>query len=98
MSEKIKRIATGELKVGMYIHDLNCDWMSHPFLLRRFLLSNEQEIRKIADSDIHEVYIDTGKGLDVAHAPTDSEVKRELDSQMRALDLTVSRRVCDVQP
>ncbi|VEB40101.1 Domain of uncharacterised function (DUF3391) [Chromobacterium violaceum] len=27
----IKCIDVNDLKVGMYIHDLNCDWMSIPF-------------------------------------------------------------------
>lgn len=85
MSDNIKRISTSELKVGMYVYDLNCDWMSHPFLRRRFLVSSEQEIQKIVESGIHEIYIDTAMGLDVAHAPTDHEIRRELDSQMRAL-------------
>jgi HD-GYP domain-containing protein (c-di-GMP phosphodiesterase class II) len=85
MTDSVKRIDVDDLKVGMYIHDLNCDWMSHPFLRRRFKVENEADIRKIADSGIHEVYIDTAKGLDVAHAPTAREVNRELENQMRAI-------------
>jgi len=85
MAGEIKRIGIGELKVGMYIHDLNCDWMSHPFLHRSFKVTNEEDIQKIAESGIYEVYIDTSRGLDVSHAPTEQEVKRELYSQMHAL-------------
>ena len=79
----IKCIEVADLKVGMYIHDLNCDWMSHPFLLKRFLIKNEEEIHKIADSGIHEVYIDTRKGLDLPSAPTATEVKKQLEEQIR---------------
>lgn len=78
----IKCINIADLSVGMFIHDLNCDWMSHPFLRNRFMITSEAEIRKIADSGIHEVYIDTAKGLDVVHAPTISEVKKQLESEM----------------
>ncbi|MBV8679723.1 MAG: HD-GYP domain-containing protein [Aquitalea sp.] len=81
----IKCIDVSDLKVGMYIHDLNCDWMSHPFLLKRFLVNDESAIRKIADAGIHEVYIDTGKGMDVAHAPTVSEVKHKLEQEILEL-------------
>ncbi|MBV8649439.1 HD-GYP domain-containing protein [Paludibacterium sp.] len=81
----IKCINISELKVGMYIHDLNCDWMSHPFLRNRFVVSHEHEIQKIAESGIHEVYIDTDKGLDVVHAPTLQEVKAQLESEMREI-------------
>lgn len=85
MAGEIKRIDVADLKVGMYIHDLNCDWMSHPFLKHRFKVQKETEIRKIVESGIHEVYIDTSKGLDMAHAPTEREVSHDLESQMRAL-------------
>jgi putative nucleotidyltransferase with HDIG domain len=81
----IKCINIADLSVGMFIHDLNCDWMSHPFLRNRFLISSETEIRKIADSGIHEVYIDTAKGLDVVHAPTITEVKQQLESEMQEI-------------
>lgn len=79
----IKCINVSDLRPGMFIHDLNCDWMSHPFLLKRFLIKDEAEIEKITDSGIHEVYIDTGKGMDVAHAPTVTEVKRQLEEEIR---------------
>jgi HD-GYP domain-containing protein (c-di-GMP phosphodiesterase class II) len=78
----IKRIDIGELKVGMFVHDLNCDWMSHPFLRNRFLLKHEEEIRKIADAGIHQVYIDTGKGMDMEHAPTQHEVRTQLEHEI----------------
>ncbi|WP_028535064.1 HD-GYP domain-containing protein [Paludibacterium yongneupense] len=78
----IKRIDIDELKVGMFVHDLNCDWMSHPFLRNRFLLKHDEEIRKIADAGIHEVYIDTSKGLDMVNAPTLNEVKSQLESEI----------------
>lgn len=81
----IKCVNVSDLQVGMYIHDLNCDWMSHPFLRNRFVIADEREIHKIADSGIHEVYIDTDRGLDVAHAPTAEEVRLQLEREMRAL-------------
>lgn len=85
MTDSVKRIDVDDLKIGMYIHDLNCDWMSHPFLRRRFKVETEADIQKIVDAGIHEVYIDTSRGMDVAHAPTAREVDRELESQMRAI-------------
>jgi len=81
----IKCINISDLKVGMFIHDLNCDWMSHPFLRNRFVITNESEIKKIADSGIHEVYIDVTKGLDVIHAPTANEVRKQLEIKMQEI-------------
>jgi putative nucleotidyltransferase with HDIG domain len=81
----IKCVNISDLQIGMYIHDLNCDWMSHPFLRNRFTLTTDAEIQKIVESGIHEVYIDTDKGMDVVHAPTAEEVKHQLEGQMRQI-------------
>ncbi|WP_246542654.1 HD-GYP domain-containing protein [Paludibacterium yongneupense] len=66
----------------MYIHDLNCGWMAHPFLWTRFLLRAEKTIGLIVAAGIQEVYIDTRKGLDEPHAPTMHEISRKQDSEI----------------
>jgi len=78
----IKCIDVYDLKVGMFIEDLNCDWSAHPFFRKSFLLKSEQEIEKIVAAGIHEVYIDTSKGLDVKHARTEEEVRVSLEQEM----------------
>ena len=61
----IKKIATSELLVGMYIHELCGNWIDHPFWKERFLLSDPQDILRIQRSAITQVMIDTAKGRDV---------------------------------
>ncbi len=78
----IKNVSVTKLKPGMYIHDLNCGWMEHPFTLNQFKISSTEQIKVIAKAGLHEVYIDTDKGLDVADAQTIQEVKQELDAKM----------------
>ena len=78
----IKSIDIADVKIGMYVHDLNCDWASHPFFRRRFLIKSDAEIAKIAEAGIHEIYIDTEKGLDVSHARSVDEVNASLQQQM----------------
>jgi HD-GYP domain-containing protein (c-di-GMP phosphodiesterase class II) len=78
----IKKIAAERLKPGMFIHDLDCGWMAHPFLRSRFTLRSEIEIEKIAGAGIHEVYIDTDKGLDAADAPSEREVALSVEREM----------------
>ncbi len=68
-----KKVDSSQLKVGMYIQDLSCDWMTHPFVRNRFMLTSEDEIRKIVAAGIHDVTIDTEKGLDVEEAPAAPE-------------------------
>ncbi len=81
----IKKIRVEQLKPGMYIHDMNCGWMEHPFFSGSLMVKNEKTIGQIIGSGIHEVYIDTAQGLDVVDAPTESEVKAEIEHRMIAL-------------
>ena len=65
----IKKISTSELRVGMYVHDLACGWMQHPFAVSKFAVKDAQTIQKIASAGIREVEIDTDKGRDVEQLP-----------------------------
>lgn len=54
----------------MFIHDLDCGWMQHPFLRNKFVAKNDEIIRKISDAGIVHVFIDPEQGLDVEVAAT----------------------------
>ncbi|WP_269531536.1 HD-GYP domain-containing protein [Chitinimonas sp. BJYL2] len=81
----IKYIPSSELRVGMYIHDLNADWSQHPFMRSAFPVKSDQEIDTILKCGIHNVYIDTERGLDVPDAPTKAEVQKDLQAEMIAI-------------
>jgi len=38
----IKRIGVEQLRVGMFLHNLNYDWIDHPFLRNRFFLDRTE--------------------------------------------------------
>jgi HD-GYP domain-containing protein (c-di-GMP phosphodiesterase class II) len=78
----LKKVDSSQLRVGMYIHDLSCDWMTHPFVRNRFAIAKEEEIRKIIDAGIHDVVIDSSKGLDVQDAPTLDEARAATESEL----------------
>ncbi|WP_426055064.1 HD-GYP domain-containing protein [Janthinobacterium sp. PSPC2-1] len=78
----LKKVDSSQLKVGMYVHDLSCDWMTHPFVRNRFLLRSDDEIRKIVQAGIHDVVIDSGKGLDVQDAPTVAQARAETEREL----------------
>jgi HD-GYP domain-containing protein (c-di-GMP phosphodiesterase class II) len=78
----LKKIDASQLQVGMYIHDLSCDWMTHPFVRNRFVLTTEAEISKIRDAGIHDVVIDSVRGLDVQDAPTLDEVQAQTEAEL----------------
>ncbi|TAN53875.1 MAG: HD-GYP domain-containing protein [Methylococcaceae bacterium] len=83
----IKKIKVQFLRTGMYVHDLNCDWMEHPFANNRFLVG-EHDIGRLNEWGIREVYIDTARGLDVdesAAALTAEEVQQAINTRMQSI-------------
>lgn len=64
----IKRIAVEQLRLGMYIHELGCAWMDHPFWRKTFLLDDPKDLQIILSAQVKWLKIDTGQGLDVADA------------------------------
>ena len=74
----IKRIRRDQLRIGMYIHDLNCSWVDHPFLLNTLKVEDEKTLAKIAEIGIGELFIDTSKGLDVSGAQSEQEFHAEM--------------------
>ncbi|MEJ7807584.1 MAG: HD-GYP domain-containing protein [Telluria sp.] len=78
----LKRITTCQLRVGMYVHDLSCDWISHPFARNQFLVTSDEAIRKIVDAGIHTLIIDSDRGLDVQDAPTLAEARAQTESEL----------------
>jgi putative nucleotidyltransferase with HDIG domain len=78
----IKKIPSEALRVGMFVHDLNVDWMNHPFVRNQFVIADDAAIAQIMATGVREVYIDTARGLDMPDAPTVEEVNAELDAQL----------------
>ncbi|WP_345793859.1 HD-GYP domain-containing protein [Thauera sp. JM12B12] len=60
----IKRIPVAWLRPGMYVHDLNCGWLQHDFVRNRFLVKDEEAVRKVRGIGVAEIVIDTERGLD----------------------------------
>ena len=81
----IKKITISQLRLGMYVSDLNCGWLDHPFMVNHFKVDDEAIIAKIRSHGIREFYIDTEKGLDVAEGLPKEEVKKQLDAGLHAL-------------
>lgn len=69
----------------MYIHDLNCGWMEHPFAFNSFKVDDAKKIEKIIACGIRELYIDSNKGLDVEDAQTHDEFHAELHEKITAM-------------
>lgn len=61
----IKRIPVEDLKIGMYVEDLNCNWTQHKFLRNHFMIRKQEDLEKFKTFPVKEVLINTIKGLDV---------------------------------
>lgn len=72
----LKKIAVADLRLGMHIHELCGSWMEHPFWRTRFVVTEPNDIRLIAESGIKEVWIDNEKGID---APVAAETREVVD-------------------
>lgn len=81
----LKKVVTSQLRVGMFIHDLDCGWMEHPFLRNRFVIASDDEIHKIVIAGIRTVTIDSARGLDVQDAPTAVDAAAAIDAEVIAL-------------
>lgn len=80
----IKRIPVTALKVGMYITDLNNDWIPHNAQRKRGVIKKEETIEKIQRMGVVHVYIDSAKGLDSQDAEPARDVDRRNEEQLNS--------------
>ena len=64
----LKKIRVDQVRLGMHLHALEGAWMDHPFWKTRFIIRDDEQLKKLQDSVIQEVWIDPEKGLDVVEA------------------------------
>ncbi len=61
----LKKIRIDDLRLGMHIHEFCGSWMEHPFWRTNFVVDDPEDIRRVAESGIHELWIDIAKGVDI---------------------------------
>ncbi|MCP5207789.1 MAG: HD-GYP domain-containing protein [Hahellaceae bacterium] len=79
----IKRIPVSALRVGMYISDLNKDWIPHNNMKKSGPLKSEAVIEKIIKLGVTEIYIDTMKGADTQDGIPAHEVEKNNETQLQ---------------
>ena len=77
----LKRIQVRHRTVGMYLQEFCGSWMEHPFWKAKFLLKDPKDLARIQATAIHECWIDTSRGLDVAVGTT-SESREEVNARI----------------
>ena len=69
----LRKIDVEDLTTGMYLQSLCGSWMDHPFWRTKFVITDPEDIKKICDSGITEVWINLDKGSDLAKPASISE-------------------------
>ncbi|MFC3146564.1 HD-GYP domain-containing protein [Piscinibacterium candidicorallinum] len=87
-----KKISIEQLKPGMYVTQLDCDWFSHPFLTSSFLVKSDHDVARVRDSGTRYLFIDPRRGIDVQDAPTAREARAAAQAAMlKVADKPVER-------
>jgi HD-GYP domain-containing protein (c-di-GMP phosphodiesterase class II) len=60
----LKRISVKQLRLGMHIQEFCGSWMDHPFWQKSFKLIDQNDLNRIVESNVTELWIDTARGLD----------------------------------
>ncbi len=91
----LKKIKVHDLQLGMHLHGLCGSWMDHPFWRSKFTLTDTEDIRRIHDSGITEVWIDVDKGLDI---PDKLKVESEPSVSKELMDSGLAPRIERLKP
>ena len=70
----LKKIRVDQVRQGMHIHELCGPWMQHPFWRTKFILTDPEDLRRLQESGITELWIDSAKGLDVTAGESGEKV------------------------
>ena len=70
----LKKIATTEVRLGMYLQAMEGAWLSHPFWKTKFVLTDPADLAALKASGVPAVWIDNSKGDDVAVVPAPAPV------------------------
>ena len=82
--DMLKKISVQHLKVGMHIHELCGSWMEHPFWRTKFVVTDAEDLRRVRESGITELWIDASKGLDVAVGETKEQAEAKVEQILMA--------------
>lgn len=88
--QTIKLIKIEDLRPGMYVQDVNCSWMDHPFVANHFLVKEPKRVSEIKALGVRELYIDIAKGDDVEGIAKSSEqIRHDVDVRMAEIALEI---------
>ncbi|MDN3638530.1 HD-GYP domain-containing protein [Simiduia curdlanivorans] len=106
----MQKIPKQMLQKGMFIEEFCGSWMEHPFWRSRFVLASDDDLARILQSSITELWIDPTKGLGLSDAEARalpaveepnleqlaaSEAKAKPQRVSMGEELARARKICD---
>lgn len=64
-ASSLKKVQVSQLRLGVFLHALEGNWLDHPFWKTRFVLKDPGDLQRLLDSPVRECWIDPERGLDV---------------------------------
>lgn len=86
----LRQISVSDVTLGMYIHELCGSWMDHPFWKSGFLLDSQEDLQRLKQSSVTQVWIDISKGLNTSQGVSAAEAD--------ALAMDVLEQAVEQQP
>ncbi|WP_296942935.1 HD-GYP domain-containing protein [uncultured Massilia sp.] len=81
----LRKIDIAQLRTGMFIHELDCGWMAHPFVRSRFRVDSPDQIARLRASGIRAITIDCARGQAVDDAPSVEEARAATEAAVTAI-------------
>ncbi|WP_343632339.1 HD-GYP domain-containing protein [Roseateles sp.] len=81
----LKKIATSQVRLGMYLHGMEGSWLSHPFWKTKFVLTDPADLRALQASGVPFCWIDSSLGLDVDGAKPAASAPASASAQPEAV-------------
>jgi HD-GYP domain-containing protein (c-di-GMP phosphodiesterase class II) len=92
---KFRKVPVQQLRRGMFVCDLQTDWLCHSFWRKQFLIEDERTLARLREEPIREVVIDTRRGIDIEPVivkPTVDDRARFAELDQRLLEAAIQRR------
>lgn len=70
----LKKIRHDEIRLGMFVHSIEGNWLEHPFWKTSFLITRDHQLQALKDAAINAIWIDTSKGVDTLSPPVDTNI------------------------
>jgi hypothetical protein len=65
----LKKVPTSQVRVGMYIHSVDGSWLGHSLWKTRFVIKDDDTLKRVRACGADELWIDVAQGVDVDTAP-----------------------------